>query len=84
MRQDWEARHGVDPEDRAHGDTWRAYRSELPRRARCFAPLANIRGFTLWSNGMLCIGVIAAYVLVRAAVDPGAFQTAEVCGGRSS
>ncbi|GAA5863436.1 hypothetical protein JCM1840_007528 [Sporobolomyces johnsonii] len=51
--EDWEKRHNVDPQDRAHGETWNSYRSVLPKKARHFAFLASIRGFTLWSNGML-------------------------------
>ncbi|GAA5973747.1 hypothetical protein JCM11641_005116 [Rhodosporidiobolus odoratus] len=51
----WEKRHGVDPSDCAHGETWAKYRSVLPKRARHFKVLASIRGFTLWSNGMLFV-----------------------------
>ncbi|GAA5918239.1 hypothetical protein JCM1841_005325 [Sporobolomyces salmonicolor] len=40
-------RHNVDAQDRAHGETWNSYRSVLPKKARHFAFLASIRGFTL-------------------------------------
>ncbi|KAM0751756.1 hypothetical protein T439DRAFT_218260 [Meredithblackwellia eburnea MCA 4105] len=74
---DWEKRHQVHYLDRAHGDTWREYRSKLPDRARYFKFLANIRGFTLWSNGMLIIGGVALGVLIASAVNPNTFQNCQ-------
>ncbi|SCV72824.1 BQ2448_4361 [Microbotryum intermedium] len=52
-------RHNVIPSDRAHGETWRGYREILPVRAGIYAPLAKFRGFSLWSHGMVVIGMVA-------------------------
>ncbi|SCZ92011.1 BZ3500_MvSof-1268-A1-R1_Chr5-3g08281 [Microbotryum saponariae] len=57
--EDWEMRHNVTPSDRAHGETWRGYREILPVRAGIYAPLAKFRGFSLWSHGMVVIGMVA-------------------------
>ncbi|GAA5896976.1 hypothetical protein JCM6882_007320 [Rhodosporidiobolus microsporus] len=59
------------------GETWATYRSVLPHRARHFKFLASIRGFTLWSNGMLIIGLVAIGVLITAAIDETAFQNCQ-------
>lgn len=75
--KDWEERHGVDPADCAHGETWDKYRKILPERARHFKWLANIRGFTLWSHGMLVIGLVAAGVLITSAISSTAFQNCQ-------
>ncbi|GAA5851071.1 hypothetical protein JCM8547_009173 [Rhodosporidiobolus lusitaniae] len=73
----WSVRHNVDPADCAHGETWAKYRQVLPPRAKYFKWLAGIRGFTLWSNGMLIIGLVALGVLVTAAVKEDAFQNCQ-------
>ncbi|KDE04040.1 hypothetical protein MVLG_05479, partial [Microbotryum lychnidis-dioicae p1A1 Lamole] len=67
--EDWEMRHNVTPSDRAHGETWRGYREILPVRAGIYAPLAKFRGFSLWSHGMVVIGMVAVGVLVTSAIN---------------
>jgi hypothetical protein len=54
----------LDPVDCAHGEAWAKYRQKLPERARHFKRLAKLRGFTVWSNGLLLVGLVGLAVML--------------------
>ncbi|KAH8917726.1 hypothetical protein BT69DRAFT_641096 [Atractiella rhizophila] len=80
--EDFEKRHHLNEIDCAHGAAWSKYRSQLPTRARHFKHLAKLRGFTVWSNGLLAIGATGILVMILSIFNHSVLIGCS-CGGGS-
>ncbi|MBW0495423.1 hypothetical protein O181_035138 [Austropuccinia psidii MF-1] len=66
---EFEERHQIEYQDRAHGARWSEFRDKKPKGAGKLGWLALHRSYPLWSKGMLIIGLLAVAILILAICD---------------